>query len=223
MRQQNAFSASPAKQVKIRAFCIELPRHRRHRPFPRCQSGAAHRTSDYDPDAPAEPELLAYVVTADGAAAPSAPDLRAFLASRLPEYMVPARFVGIDALPLTINGKLDESALPAKAAENLLRGQGEPAGGGAGSVEEQLAAIVASLLKLPTIEPTENIFLVGGHSMLAMQLLLRIRQAFGVNLALRQVFEASDFGDALSPEIREAEERMRDHLLKQSQPPGSKS
>ena len=188
-----AFLGRLDKQVKIRGFRIEpaeivaaIDR------FPGVAASAvvAHRTSDDDPDAPAEPELVAYVVTADGAAAPSAPDLRAFLASRLPEYMVPARFVGIDALPLTINGKLDESALPAKAAENLLQGQGDPAGGGAGSVEEQIAAIVASLLKLPTIEPTENIFLVGGHSMLAMQLVLRIRQAFGVKLALRQVFEA---------------------------------
>lgn len=188
-----AFLGRLDKQVKIRGFRIEpaeivaaIDR------FPGVTASAvvAHRTSDDDPDVTTEPELVAYVVTADSAAAPSAPDLRAFLASRLPEYMVPARFVGIDALPLTINGKLDESALPAKAAENLLQGQGDPAGGGAGSVEDQIAEIVASLLKLPTIEPTENIFLVGGHSMLAMQLVLHIRQAFGVKLALRQVFEA---------------------------------
>jgi acyl carrier protein len=50
--------------------------------------------------------------------------------------------------------------------------------------------MVCSLLKLASIDPRENIFLAGGHSMLAMQLVLRIRQAFGVRLALRQVFEA---------------------------------
>lgn len=61
---------------------------------------------------------------------------------------------------------------------------------GSDSVQAQMAAVVASLLKLPAIEADENIFLVGGHSMLAMQLVLRIRQTFGVKLALREVFSA---------------------------------
>ncbi len=187
------------KQVKIRGFRIEpaeivaaLDR------FPGVAASAvvAHRAPDGAQDAVAlaEPELVAYVVPADGSDSPTAPDLRAFLASLLPDYMVPARFVGIDALPLTINGKLDESALPAQASENQLEGDGDPADGdpavGGGSTEEQMTRIVATLLKLPTIEAGENIFLVGGHSMLAMQLVLRIRQTFGVKLALREVFSA---------------------------------
>jgi acyl carrier protein len=104
--------------------------------------------------------------------------------------MIPARFVSIDTLPLTINGKLDEAALPSGAAENLEPGLAGPAGGLGGSVEEQVSGIVCGLLKLASIDPRDNIFLAGGHSMLAMQLVLRIRQTFGVKLALRQVFEA---------------------------------
>jgi aryl carrier-like protein len=103
--------------------------------------------------------------------------------------MVPARFVSIDTLPLTLNGKLDEAALPGRAAERLLPGQAGSDGTG-GSVEEQISGMVCSLLEVGSIDPHENIFLAGGHSMLAMQLALRIRQAFGVKLTLRQVFVA---------------------------------
>jgi acyl carrier protein len=180
------------KQVKIRGFRVEpaeivgtMDR------FPGVTASAvvAHTTSERDREATAEPELVAYVVPTDEAAVPTGPDLHAFLASRLPEYMIPARFVRIDTLPLTINGKLDEAALPSRGSENLLPGQAGPGRPG-GSVEEQISVMVCGLLKLASIDPRENIFLAGGHSMLAMQLVLRIRQAFGVKLALRQVFEA---------------------------------
>ena len=190
-----AFLGRLDKQVKIRGFRIEPAEIvAAHRPFPGVAAPAPSSRPDVRrrPGRPAEPELVAYVVPADGAAAPTAADLRAFLAARLPEYMVPARFVGIDALPLTINGKLDEAALPAEAA-------GEPAARVRAIPPAQRRRLGrgadrrdgAGLLKLPAIEPAENIFLVGGHSMLAMQLVCAIRQAFGVKLALRQVFEAA--------------------------------
>jgi acyl carrier protein len=108
--------------------------------------------------------------------------------------MIPARFVAVDGLPLTLNGKLDAAALPAPAPANLLPdpadGSGSTASGGAGggSVQAQIAEMVRTLLKIPAVDVGENIFLLGGHSMLAMQLVLKIRQAFGVRLSLRQVF-----------------------------------
>lgn len=154
---------------------------------------------------PGEPELIAYVVSAHGADSPTAPDLRANLASQLPEYMVPAKFVGVDALPMTINGKLDASALPAPTAENLLQGpaaQSDPVNDGGGSIEEQMAAIVGSLLDVPAVDPTDNIFLIGGHSMLAMQLVMRIRQTFEVKLALREVFGAPTVAGLAAEVIR---------------------
>ena len=195
-----AFLGRLDKQVKIRGYRIEpaeIVAAIDRSPGVAASAVVARPPSERHPterDAPvAEPELVAYVVAADGADAPAASDLRANLASQLPEYMVPATFVGIDALPMTINGKLDESALPPPAAENLLRGhaaQRDPVDDGRGSVEEQMAAIVGSLLDVPTVDPTDNIFLIGGHSMLAMQLVLRIRQTFEVKLALREVFGA---------------------------------
>ena len=107
--------------------------------------------------------------------------------------MNPTRFVGLDALPMTMNGKLDEAALPVPSPANLLPGEpdagsvaAEPAGE---SVQEQVAAMVCALLKLPSIDLTDNIFLVGGHSMLAMQLVARIKKVLGVQLTLRQLFE----------------------------------
>jgi amino acid adenylation domain-containing protein len=176
-------------QVKIRGFRIEpaeivasVDR------FPGVAASAV--VARRGPEADAESELVGYVVPANGAR-PDAAGLRAFLTTRLPEYMIPARFVAVDGLPLTLNGKLDAAALPAPAPANLLS---EPAGGdasvgaGGGSVQEQIAGMVRTLLKVPAVDVGENIFLLGGHSMLAMQLVLRIRQAFGVRLSLRQVF-----------------------------------
>lgn len=176
-------------QVKIRGFRIEpaeiVASVNR---FPGVAASAV--VAGRGPETDAEPELVGYVVPANGTR-PDAAGLRAFLTTRLPEYMIPARFVAVDGLPLTLNGKLDAAALPAAAPANLLP---EPAGGdasvgaGGGSVQEQIAEMVRTLLKVPAVDVGENIFLLGGHSMLAMQLVLRIRQAFGVRLSLRQVF-----------------------------------
>jgi acyl-CoA synthetase (AMP-forming)/AMP-acid ligase II/aryl carrier-like protein len=149
---------------------------------------------DAHPAADDEPELVAYVVRADGAPVTAA-QLRDHLAARLPDYMVPATFVEVAALPVTLHGKLDEAALPPPSPDNLLPGQapapetGTAVGSVAGSVEDQVGEMVCQLLKLPSVDVDDNIFLVGGHSMLAMQLVARIKQVFGVKLTLRQVFE----------------------------------
>jgi syringomycin synthetase protein SyrE len=126
-------------------------------------------------------------VAADGT---TATELREVLAERLPDYMIPTWFVRLDTLPVTINGKLDEAALPAPSTDNLLPGQMSPeTDTGNGSVEEQVDGIVRSLLELPAVDARANIFLLGGHSMLAMQLKSRIQQLFGVKLPLRQLFD----------------------------------
>jgi amino acid adenylation domain-containing protein len=136
-----------------------------------------------------EPELVAYVVPAEDAS-PTTAELRHVLAARLPDYMVPATFVGLDTLPVTLHGKLDEGALPAPSPERLLPGQPSPASDTlGGSVEDQVGGMVRSLLELPAVDVQANIFLLGGHSMLAMQLVSRIQQVFGVKLPLRQLFD----------------------------------
>jgi aryl carrier-like protein len=91
---------------------------------------------------------------------------------------------------VTLNGKLDEAALPPPRADNLLPGQADLLSAQVdGSLENRIAAIVRALLDAPSVGIRDNIFLVGGHSMLAMQLMSRIKQVFGVKLALRQLFE----------------------------------
>lgn len=137
------------------------------------------------------PALVAYVVAACDAALTTG-KLREFLARRLPDYMVPALFVSIPKLPMTVNGKLDRSALPAPSADNLVSQLeiSSDAPSDNGLVSKQLAALVASMLGQPSIAADENFFMAGGHSMLGAQLVARIRDTFGVRLTLRQLFMA---------------------------------
>jgi amino acid adenylation domain-containing protein len=149
----------------------------------------------------AGPELVAYVVVA-AAARLTAADLRDFLAARLPDYMLPAHFVRLAALPLTANGKIDKSALPAPSLEKQLPGQAPTnvVPGPADDVQSQVAVLVASLLNAESVSPDDNFFLLGGHSMLAAQLVTRVRDMFGVDVGLRQLFTSPTIA-ALSAEI----------------------
>jgi acyl carrier protein len=159
-----------------------------------------------------EAALIAYVVPVDGVAAgavgavgPAGGDLRDFLAARLPDYMIPSRFVAVSGLPLTANGKIDKSALPMPSAENLLAvdtATSAATGAAADGVdlERRIAEMVASLLGVPSVEREDNFFMVGGHSMFGVQLVARIRDTFGVKLTLRQLFGAPTVA-ALSAEI----------------------
>ena len=109
--------------------------------------------------------------------------------------MIPGRFVAMSALPMTANGKLDKSALPAPCCDNLLPSgapavAAEVAGGAFSDFEKRIAAMVASLLGQPSVQRGDNFFMLGGHSMLGVQLVARIRDTFGVKLTLRQLFGA---------------------------------
>jgi acyl carrier protein len=104
-------------------------------------------------------------------------------------------------LPVTVNGKLDKSALPAATAENILPNRAQPeASAPAAGLEQQIAGLVASLLGQPSIGTQENFFMAGGHSMFGVQLVARIRDTFGVKLTLRQLFGAPTVV-ALSTEV----------------------
>jgi amino acid adenylation domain-containing protein len=128
--------------------------------------------------------LAAYVVPEPGTAPGLAGRLRPFLASRLPDYMVPAAFVELPALPLTANGKVDRRALPAPRRQGLETGAGPRT-----PLEEALAGIWAALLRRDRIGVHDNFFELGGHSLLATQLVSRVRKAFAVELPLRLIFE----------------------------------
>ena len=125
----------------------------------------------------------------------STADLTEYLRERLPAYMVPARIVTIAELPLTPNGKIDRKRLPEPEDATSAPAGGEAAGGRAGFVapstetEETLAAIWRDLLGIDSVGVQDGFFAVGGHSLLATKLVFRIREAFGVDLPLRVLFD----------------------------------
>jgi amino acid adenylation domain-containing protein len=130
-------------------------------------------------------ELVAYIVSRGGV---DVPELRRHLVETLPEYMVPAVFIQLPALPLTSNGKVDRRALPSPSEETNMGASDHVAP--ANPVEERLAALWAGVLQRERVSVRDNFFELGGHSLLATQLVARVREAFGVELPLRHVFEA---------------------------------
>jgi amino acid adenylation domain-containing protein len=131
--------------------------------------------------------LVAYLVPAAGSR-PTHSALQSFLLARLPQYMVPAIFVRLDALPLNPNGKIDRTVLPAPNAANTLRDHDVL--GPRTPVEQRVMGILAPLLGLEQVSVEDNFFLLGGHSLLGTQLIGRIRDTFGVELSLRSLFDA---------------------------------
>jgi amino acid adenylation domain-containing protein len=146
-----------------------------------------------------EKRLAAYLVMSNGAT-PAAADVHGFLQSELPDYMVPSVFVKLPALPLTANGKVDRAALPEPNAENTLRDEAfiRPRT----PIEQRLATTLCSLLNLNEVSVNDNFFLLGGHSLLGTQLIVKIRSTFGVDLALRTLFDAPTIAE-LSAEIEQ--------------------
>jgi amino acid adenylation domain-containing protein len=133
-----------------------------------------------------EKRLLAYIVPRSDAP-PTVSDLRGFLGKELPDYMLPAAFVSLEALPIGPNGKVDRSALPAPNAANTLRdtaflGPSTPA-------EERIAGILATLLGVERVSIHDNFFLLGGNSLLGTQVIARLRSAFEVEVPLLDLFD----------------------------------
>ncbi|WP_369414619.1 condensation domain-containing protein, partial [Corallococcus soli] len=128
--------------------------------------------------------LIAYVVAPEGT---EVVGLRDFLRERLPEYMVPAAFVVLEALPLTPNGKVDRKALPTPDGAQEAGQHVAPRT----PTEELLAQVWAQVLGVARVGAEDNFFDLGGHSLLATQAMSRVRSAFGVELPLRALFEAS--------------------------------
>jgi amino acid adenylation domain-containing protein len=132
-------------------------------------------------------QLVAHVVFEPRELA-AAPDVREFLRQRLPEYMIPSRIVPLERLPLTPNGKVARLALPQLEVEN-----GAPEAALAPlrtRVEHRLAEIWGALLGNPLLGLDSNFFELGGDSLLATQLLTRLRGAFAIELPLRTIFES---------------------------------
>ncbi len=131
--------------------------------------------------------LAAYMVAKPNSELTSR-DLREFLRTFLPEYMVPTIFVQMDELPLTSHGKIDRRALPTPTCENALRDENltPPRT----ELEGQVEAILTGLLGTNDLGVNDNFFMVGGNSFLGVQLIVRLRETFGVEVPLRSLFEA---------------------------------
>jgi amino acid adenylation domain-containing protein len=169
-------------QVKIRGFRIELGEI--ETTFSQ-HPAVRDVTVILDGDEPSEKRLIAYLVSRQP---PTVSELNAFLRQKLPEYMVPASFVFLDALPLTRNGKLDRRNLP--APDRSRPEQESPFIAPRTVVEKLLANIWAELLKVERVGIHDNFFELGGHSLLITQVASRIQQTFQVHLPLRTLFDA---------------------------------
>jgi amino acid adenylation domain-containing protein len=169
-------------QVKVRGFRIELGEIEA---VLRAHPGVRDAAVLARPDASGDLRLVGYVAAPADVVAVA--DLQAHAAARLPAFMVPSAVVVMDAFPVTPNGKLDRKALP----------EPEAAAGAADAVaprtpaEELLAGIWAQVLGRDAVGVHDDFFALGGHSLLATRVAARVRQAFGVELPLRAMFEAS--------------------------------
>lgn len=139
-------------------------------------------------DLPDDKRLVAYLAADGEATIPTTDVFREYLRHKLPEYMVPATFVMLDALPLTPNGKIDRRALPSPDGIGTILNASFLAP--RNTIELQLAQIWEEVLNVRPISVTDNFFDLGGHSLLAVRLMAQVRKRFGRDLPLDTLFRA---------------------------------
>ncbi|MFY4718753.1 amino acid adenylation domain-containing protein [Streptomyces sp. LaBMicrA B280] len=194
------------QQVKLRGFRIELGEIETvlSRVPEVAQAAVVVRE-----DRPGDKRLVGYVVP--GAGCEIDPEaLRRYAGGVLPEYMVPSALVTLDALPLTANGKLDRRALPKPLQRGSTGGQAART-----PAEEVLCTLFAEALGLPSVSVDDDFFRLGGHSLLATRLVARVREIFGAQVLVRDLFrhptataladhiagELGDLGDTARPAL----------------------
>ncbi|MGH2510962.1 MAG: condensation domain-containing protein, partial [Ktedonobacteraceae bacterium] len=136
-------------------------------------------------DRPGDKRLVAYIVAHD-ANPPVPTQLRAFLESRLPSYMIPSAFLFLEQFPLTVNGKIDQRALPAPDVSILA--DSRPFIAPQTHLEQRLADIWCDVLHVPQVSMRDYFFELGGDSLLAMQVISRMRARLSIELPLRDLF-----------------------------------
>ncbi|MGH8028001.1 MAG: amino acid adenylation domain-containing protein, partial [Pseudoxanthomonas sp.] len=174
-------------QVKLRGYRIELGEiEQQLATYP----GVAQSVVVLHDFGPGDERLVAYVKPETDAPADTLQEerLRAHLAAQLPAYMLPARFMQVQAFPLTGSGKIDRKALP---APDVSAAAGAAAGPAvfASDTEAAVASHYRAILGLPEVRGSDNFFAIGGHSLLAAQLVARLGSEFGRTIPLRVAFE----------------------------------
>jgi enterobactin synthetase component F len=208
---QLAFMGRADHQIKIRGYRIEpgeivaaLNGH------PAVQDSLVIASEREDTAAPVSgtgfdnKRLVAYLVpTAESETELSANSLRENMMRYLPAYMIPSAFVLLDKLPMTPNGKVDRTALPHPDESNMLPDEVfvEPST----LIEERLAGIVAALLGVKRVGVEDNFFMLGGHSLLGTQLIVRVAETFGVQISLHTLFE--------SPTVRQLSDVIEESIM----------
>ncbi|MEG4987494.1 amino acid adenylation domain-containing protein [Microcoleus sp. BR0-C5] len=201
-------------QVKIRGFRIELGEIEAALSQHSSVSTAAVLLQE---NAPGSQRLVAYLVPNSGFRNQHPElisELRSYLKDKLPDYMVPSAFVLLDALPLTPNGKIDRLALSQRcdyvSDETAFTEPQTP-------TEKEMAEIWTALLGLEQVGTNQNFFDLGGHSLMATQLISRVRSCFGVELGLRDFFAAptvQNLAELIEEEIlANADSNQIDELL----------
>ena len=199
-------------QVKIRGFRIELAEI----------EAVLNQHADIKQvvvtmreDEPGNKYLVAYFVAKENSQTVGVqsltPLLRNFLKTRLPDYMIPATFVFLEAFPLTPNGKINRRALPAPdtSQRNLEVDFVAPRT----PTEQELATIWAEVLRLKQVGIHDNFFELGGHSLLATQVISRLREAFSLDFPLRYLFENPTIAELAQKVITEQIEQAENDAL----------
>jgi len=192
-------------QVKLRGFRIEL--------------GEIETVLDQHPDIresavtlredmPGGKHLAAYVVMAKEREL-DANELRSFLRKKLPEYMIPSRFVLMDAFPLTPNGKIDLRALPAPDHERSAVKHTPPQT----ETQRKIASIWSEILELEDVGLNDSFFDLGGHSLLAVRMFSQIQKIFGKNLPLSILFQFPTIEQLAEAVCREEELTAKSSLM----------
>jgi acyl carrier protein len=167
------------EQMKLRGFRIE-PGEIESRL--REQPGVTQAVVTLREDQPGDKRLVGYVVASEDADLQPT-TLREALSTTLPEYMVPAAVVILDALPRTPSGKLDRKRLPAPQWKSREYHVPET------ELEKTISAVFAEVLRVEQVGRDDNFFELGGHSLLAMQLIARLEEQLQIKLSVREIFD----------------------------------
>ncbi|MNZ59687.1 Gramicidin S synthase 2 [compost metagenome] len=178
-------------QVKIRGYRIEIEEiEQQLRACPDIREAVV----TVGENSSGEKQLIAYVVTNESETKPRTEEWRDRLAKALPAYMIPALFCTVDFIPLKANGKMDLSALP--SPDHIVSESAYSKDDGASTdIEKKMVELIKRLLSVEHVRMSDQLLLLGGHSLIFINLAIEIEQLFGVSLSIVDVMESRTISD----------------------------